>query len=274
MTTAPRVLITGASAGIGAALARAYARQGARVVLVARRADRLEALAAETGGIACVADVTRAGDMERAAVLARDRLGGLDIVIANAGYGVSGRIESLSPDDVQRQFATNVFGVVATCQACLPLLRASRGRLAIVGSVAGTLPIPGSSAYCMSKAALRPLAECLALELVGSGVSVTLITPGFVASELRSVGTGGVFHGDQPDPVPAFLVMPAERAAAQMLRAIRRRRREVVITWHARFLLLLWSWVPGLMRFSGRRLLPWLEGSARRPADPAGASRP
>ncbi len=258
-----RVLITGASSGIGAALARAYARQGARLVLVARRADRLEALAAGTGGIACVADVTRPEDLERAAALAQARLGGLDIVIANAGFAVAGRVEDLTVADVQRQFATNVLGVVATCRACLPLLRASRGRLAIVGSVAGTLPIPGSAAYCMSKAALRPLAECLGVELAGSGVSVTLITPGFVASELRSVGNGGVFHGDQPDPVPAVFVLSAERAAAQMVRAIRWRRREAVITWHGWFLLLLWRWAPWLVRAIERRLRPMLEGRRR-----------
>jgi short-subunit dehydrogenase len=244
-----RVFITGASSGIGAALARAYARQGARVVLMARRRERLEALAAETGGLVCVGDVTREAEVQQAVITAREQLGGLDIVIANAGMGIGGNVEALTPEDYRRQFATNVIGVVATLQACLPLLRASRGRIAIVGSVAGTLPIPGSSAYCMSKAALRPLAESLGMELSGSGVSVTLVTPGFVASEIRQVDNAGVVQSAQADPVPSWLVMPAEQAATIIMRAIRRRRREVVVTWHGHVVLWLWRWTPWLARW-------------------------
>src|SRR5690349_5319628 len=118
-------LITGASSGIGAALGRELARRGARPVLAGRRQDRLEALAQEiqeAGGqaLAVQCDVTRDGDLERAASRAREAFGGIDVVVANAGNGVTGTMESLTLEDVRRQFETNVFGVLRTVYAALP----------------------------------------------------------------------------------------------------------------------------------------------------------
>jgi NAD(P)-dependent dehydrogenase (short-subunit alcohol dehydrogenase family) len=113
------VMITGASSGIGAALAREFAERGARLVLVARRTERLVALASElrAGGsevLVCAGDVTRDGDLERATEQAQKTFGVLDVVVANAGFGVQGRLTRLSLDDVRRQFETNVFGVLRT----------------------------------------------------------------------------------------------------------------------------------------------------------------
>src|SRR5919109_1840625 len=149
------VLITGASSGIGAALAREFAHQGADLVLVARRSDRLTALAKEIEGegrraLALTADVTRDGDLERVAGQARAALGRLDVVVANAGFGVVGPVERLTLDDYRRQFETNVFGVLRTLHATVADLKAARGRLVIVGSVAGYVATPGSSPYSMS----------------------------------------------------------------------------------------------------------------------------
>jgi short-subunit dehydrogenase len=232
-------LITGASSGIGAALARELARQGAHVVLLARRADRLAALAREieaSGRRALVvtADVTVDGDVERAVASAQTAFGRLDVVIANAGFGVVGPVARLTLDDYRRQFETNVFGVLRTVQATLGALQGSRGRLAIVGSVSGYIATPGSSPYSMSKFAVRALAEALGHELAPTGVSVTLITPGFVESEIRRVDNAGVLRTEAGESVPAWLVMPAARAARQMVRAIARRRREVVVTGHGK----------------------------------------
>src|SRR6185436_16532555 len=125
------VLITGASSGIGAALARAFAREGANLVLAARRADRLAALAAEIEregrrALSVTCDVTRDGDLERAAAAARTAFGGIDVAVANAGFGVVGPVERLTLDDYHRQFETNVFGVLRTIHATLPDLRARR----------------------------------------------------------------------------------------------------------------------------------------------------
>ena len=251
------VLITGASSGIGAALAREFARQGADLALLARRHDRLLALGAEIErlgrrALALTADVTIDGDVERAVTTTLAAFGHLDVVVANAGFGVVGRVERLGLDDYRRQFETNVFGVLRTAKATLGALEASRGRLAIMGSVAGHVATPGSSPYSMSKFAVRALAEALGHEVAAGGVSVTLVSPGFVESELRRVDNAGVLHADVSESVPGWLVMPAERAARPIVRAIARRRREIVITGH------------GKLGVFVQRHAPWLVASALR----------
>jgi len=247
-------LITGASAGIGAALARELARDGADLVLTARREDRLRDLAREieaTGrhAIVVACDVTRDGDLERAVAAAVARYGRLDIAIANAGFGVVNRVEELSLDDYRRQMETNVFGVLRTLYASLPELRKTRGHFVVIGSVAGHVPTPVTSAYCMSKFAVRGFAESIHDELAAEGISVTLVSPGFVDSDIRRVDNHGAVHEGAPDPVPAWLRMPTDRAARTIVRAIRRRRREVVVTGHGKALVLLYRYAPWLLRF-------------------------
>ena len=204
------VFITGASSGIGAALSLEFAREGADVVLAARRRDRLESLAAEIGAIgrrAVVAecDVTREGDLERAAATGRAAFGKLDVVVANAGFGVTGLLERLSLDDYRRQLETNVFGMLRTVYATLPALRASRGTLVLMGSVSGYLATPGASPYAMSKFAVRALTEGLNLDVAGTAVRVSSVDPGFVETEFSVVRFGGdterarkVYEGFQP----------------------------------------------------------------------------
>jgi short-subunit dehydrogenase len=231
------VCVTGASAGIGEAVAREAARQGAKVVLVARRRDRIESIAAELGAnaaLAVVADVTRDGDLETAVERAHV-FGPIDALIANAGFGVAGKFEKLSLDDYRRQFETNVFGVIRSIHAALPDLRQTRGALGIVGSTNGYLSLPGWSAYCMSKHAVRSLAECLRLELARDGVSVTHLAPGFIESEFRRVDNHGSLDDSAGDPVPRWLVMPAKVAAKKILAAVAARSPECIITGHAKF---------------------------------------
>lgn len=247
-------LITGASAGIGAALARELARDGADLVLAARREDRLRHLAREieaTGrnAIVVVCDVTRDGDLERSVAAAVERYGRLDIAIANAGFGVAGPVVELRLDDFRRQLDTNVLGVLRTLYASLPELRKTRGQFVVVGSVAGHVPTPGTSAYSMSKFAVRGFAESIHQELAASGVAVTLVSPGFVDSDIRRVDNDGKVHESAPDPVPAWLRMPTDRAARTIVSAIRRRRREVVVTGHGKALVLLYRHAPWLLRF-------------------------
>jgi len=269
------VLITGASSGIGAALAREWAREGADLALAARRVDRLEELAAEcrTRGrraLVIPCDVTRDGDVERTVATAREALGRLDVVVANAGFGVVGNVERLTLADYRRQFETNVFGVLRTVYAALPELRTTRGRLVVMGSVSGHIAAPGSSAYSMSKFAVRALSNALGLELARSGVSVTLITPGFVVSEIHQVDNRGVWHPETGDIVPGWLRMPAETAARQIVRAAARRRREVVITAHGKAAVFLHRHVPWLVTSAMRRF--GIRGRSEPAGAPAGRS--
>ncbi len=246
------IFITGASAGIGASLARRAYRDGASLTLTARRLDRLSALVKEfdptgTRAIAVQADVTRDGDLEEARARAREAFGGIDIVIANAGFGVSGKLEDLTLDDYRRQFETNVFGVLRTVYATLPELTRSRGTLALLGSVATYASPPGSSAYNMSKAAIHALAATLRAELRPKGIGVVLLSPGFVESEIRVVDNEGHLREGASDPVPSWLVMPSDKAACQILDAIVRRERERVITVHGKIAASLGRHTPGLL---------------------------
>lgn len=247
----PIVLITGASSGIGRALALEHSRRGSPVALAARRIDRLQSICStieEAGGsaIALECDVTQDDSLSTAASSIQDHYGRLDIVYANAGFGVGGPLERLELDDYRRQLETNVFGALRTVIATREMLEASRGRLAIIGSALSWIALPGNSAYCMSKFAVRALAGSLWHELGQRGVSVTLVAPGFVESEIRKVDNQGQLRPEWKDKVPGWLRADADRVARIIIRAVRRRRREVIITGHARVAVQL------------ERHLPWL----------------
>jgi short-subunit dehydrogenase len=248
------VLITGASSGIGAGLAREFVRRGMRVALVARRLGQLETLAAElraAGGQATAhaGDVTVDGDMARVvvALAAQNIVPG--IVIANAGFGVVGRAQDLSMADFQRQLETNTFGVLRTFHETLACLRQTRGRFVVMGSVAGHISTPGGSPYAMSKFAVRAFAEALHGDLVPLGVGCTLISPGFVDSDIRRVDNRGGLHPHAKDPVPPWLRMKTEQAARIMVNGILRGKREVVVTFHAKAIIFMARHFPRLTRY-------------------------
>lgn len=252
------VFITGASSGIGAALARAFAREGARVAMAARNEDRLREVAAgieAEGGRALTlsCDVTDRARIDAAVAQTVETFGGIDVAVANAGFGVSGRFDSLTTDDFRRQFDTNVFGVIDTIYAVLPALKASRGRLGIVSSVLGLTGSPTTSAYCASKFALNGLAESLWYELAGDGVSVTCIMPGVVESNFRRVDRYGALHPDRPESAPSWIVVPADDAARAIVRALYRRKFDAVITGHGKAIAKIHQHFPRTVRFLAGR---------------------
>ncbi|HET9330342.1 MAG TPA: SDR family NAD(P)-dependent oxidoreductase [Steroidobacteraceae bacterium] len=254
------ILITGASSGIGEELAEQLAQRGALLTLAARRADVLTSLAERIAGashprpLVIECDVTRDGDVERAVSETVRHRGRLDIAFANAGFGVAGPFAKLSLADYRRQFETNVFGVLRTLYAALPEVTRTKGQLVITGSVAGWVAAPGVSAYAMSKFALRGLANSITPELARQGVAVTLLSPGFIESNIRRVDNRGKLHADAPEPLPPWLVVSRRVAVRQILRAIARRRREAIITGHGRMLVTLERLAPWVMRAIGRRM--------------------
>jgi short-subunit dehydrogenase len=253
------ILITGASSGIGAGLARAYARRGDRLALIARRLDLLEALATELRGLEAEVtvhqgDVTRDGDVLRVVEDLAAQGIGIDVVYANAGFGVAGNVQRLSIADYQRQFDTNVFGVLRTVKETVPALRKSRGRLVLVGSVAGHAASAGMSAYSMSKFAVRALAETLHGDLAPEGIGVTLVSPGFVDSDIRRTNNQGVVQVGAKDPIPAWLRVGTEQAAREIVRGVDRGKAEIVVTGHGKVIVFIARHFPGLLRWAGLRV--------------------
>ncbi len=235
------ILITGASSGIGKALAREFAERGASLVLMARRKDRIQELSKElqlkgTRAIALEGDVNQEADLQRVVSSAREVFGKIDVVIANAGFGVAGRLERLTVEDYRRQFETNFFGVLKTIYATLSDLKSSKGRLVIVGSVAGHVGLPESTPYASSKFAVRGLAEGLHFELKSSEIRVTLISPGFVDSEIRKVDNRGVYRPHAKEPIPEWIRVPTVKAAIEIVNAVGRGKREAIITGHGKLI--------------------------------------
>ncbi len=224
MNKPQRVVITGASSGLGKALAVEYARRGASLALVARRDDLLESLAAALP----VRAYTYAADVRSAAALAAagkdilSRLGTPDVVIANAG--VSAGTDTANPADnavFEEILSVNVTGVMLTFQLFVDALRAARrGSLVGIASVAGFRGLPGASAYSASKAAMISYLESLRLELRGSGVRVTTVCPGYIATPM----TAG-------NPYPMPFLLDAQRAATKIADAIARGSCFYVLPW-------------------------------------------
>ncbi|MGO8997611.1 MAG: SDR family NAD(P)-dependent oxidoreductase [Polyangiaceae bacterium] len=197
--TARTVLITGASSGLGEALAVEYGSRGAHVALLARREDELARVAArvqERGGRATTipVDVCDPDAVFAAVKRAEAELGGLDVVIANAGVGSSGHASRLQWADVARTVDVNVRGAMATLVAAIPIMLAQQhGHLVGVTSLAGKRALPESGAYSASKAALSTFLETLRLDLGPAGIQVTDVQPGFVATPINE-------HSKHPKP--------------------------------------------------------------------------
>jgi NADP-dependent 3-hydroxy acid dehydrogenase YdfG len=179
----PVFLITGASSGIGEATARRAAEAGYRLVLGARREEKLRALADELGGperaLAVRCDVTEWSDQEAIAAAALDAFGSIDVAFANAGFGAGRSFLASTPEHWRNMVLTNVYGAALTIRATMEALKASRGHLLLTGSVAGRRALPGSL-YSCTKWAVTAMGEAARLELDGTGVRVTLIEPGMV----------------------------------------------------------------------------------------------
>ena len=254
------VLITGASSGIGEELAWQLGQAGVQLTLAARRRELLEKLAqriaaaGKAGPLVVQCDVTQDGSLQKAVEESVRHWGKLDVAIANAGFGVVGALKKLSVEDYRRQFETNVFGVLRTIYAALPEIEKNKGNIAIVGSISGWTATPGASPYNMSKFAVRALANAITPELALSGVKVTLISPGFVTSDIRRVDNQGTFHEQAKDPIPSWLVMPTDMAVRQILGAIARGKREAIVTGHGKALVFLERFLPWIIRGAGRRM--------------------
>jgi short-subunit dehydrogenase len=183
------IIITGASSGIGEATARRLVKGGAKVVLAARRAEQLHALArqldpAGTSVLAVAGDVTNPAAREKLVATTLEKFGRIDGLVNNAGYGTRGPVEIVPVDTIRKNFETNLFSLIALTQLVLPHMRERRdGCIVNIGSVAGKIARPLSSIYDSTKHALEAITDGLRGELRPFGVRVTLIRPGFIITE-------------------------------------------------------------------------------------------
>jgi NAD(P)-dependent dehydrogenase (short-subunit alcohol dehydrogenase family) len=225
-----RALVTGGSSGIGAATARAFAARGALVAIGGRNAAAMQAVAADTAGVVIAGDLREPGCAERTISAAVDSLGGLDIVVSNAGIGWAGSFASMSESDIDAVLDVNLRAAAHLARAAIPSLTPGQSRLVFVGSIAGLVGVPGEAWYSATKAGLGCLAEALRTELRPAGIGVSLVSPGVVdtaffdrrkvpygrrhprlisATRIADVIADAVEHGRDDIVVPAWLSLPA-----------------------------------------------------------------
>ena len=249
-------LVTGASSGIGAATARAFAGAGLRVGLCARRKDRLEQLAAELtarGSEVTVhaVDVTDALAVRAIVDAVAARWGRLDVLVNHAGRGFSATLEQTSAEELRALMELNVVAVLGATQAALPIMRRQgSGHIINVSSIVGRRAVPYRAAYSATKFALGALSEALRVELTGTGIAVTIVYP------IRTAETE--FHEAEVRKVPWRPMGPvqsAERVARAILSCVRRPRPEVYPYWPVRILAVMSVVAPGLVDRGMRRVL-------------------
>jgi short-subunit dehydrogenase len=247
------MIITGASSGIGRALALQLAEQGAWLALAARDVDQLETAARDCrrySGRAIVVrtDVAEQGQCQNLVEQTVAEYGRLDTLINNAGISMWTKFEDLKDLRVlERIMQVNYLGSAYLTAYALPYLKQTQGRIVAVSSLAGKNGVPTRSGYAASKHALVGFFDSLRIELAGTGVTVTIIYPGFVTSEIRERAFGADGKPLGKSPVRESEVMSAEECAHLMLNAIARRKREEVMTWRGK----LGQWVkllaPGMV---------------------------
>jgi short-subunit dehydrogenase len=233
-------LITGASSGIGAAFARRLARDGYNLILVARRREKLEALAREleaAHGIRAevlVADLARISEIERVEARITELGSDLALLINNAGFGTNGQFHEVTPERHTDMINVHVTASVRLSRAAMPrMLACGQGGVINVASIAAFFPLPGNANYSASKAYLVTFCEALAKEIKGSGVKVQALCPGFTVTEFHDTPEYASFDRSQ---VPKTLWMSADEIVDDSLKALKRGRVVCIPGWKYRVL--------------------------------------
>ena len=217
------ILITGASSGLGTHFARIAAKAGAKVAVAARRLDRLEALAKETGGTAVAMDVEDEASIVAGFAAAEKALGPIDGVIANAGMNVRSAALDLKAEDFDRIMRVNLRGVFLTAREGARRMIAAgskesgRGRVLLIGSLGARKVLPGIAAYCTSKAGVVMLGKALAREWANQGINVNVLCPGYIATELNETWLASESGQKLVQGFPRRRVMRAEDLDATVL---------------------------------------------------------
>jgi short-subunit dehydrogenase len=250
-------VITGASMGIGEALAKLFVEEGASVVLSSREAGRAEAARARVGHtertLALACDVRNREEIDRLLSLTLHNFGRVDLWVNNAGYGLADSVAEMDMAACRELFDTNLFGAIYGMQVAIQAMRQQgSGAVINISSVAGHIPLPYSAAYSGTKFALNAMGKAARLELQGKGVNVITVCPGYVATNFAQ----NVVRGRKADrridsPIQGI---SADRVARAVLRAYLKNRREVVVPWRDRIFITLYQLCPALVEFGMMRL--------------------
>jgi len=257
MSGKPVLLITGASSGIGAAVARRFSQEGYRLVLAARRFDRLSALAEEIRGqggeaLPVAADLSQVGDIQRLVQSALEHTHQIDILFNNAGFGRLDWLEGLDPlSDVQAQIQVNLSGLIWMAQAVLPhMIERRSGHIINMASLAGWVAPPTYTVYAATKFGVRGFTEALRREVAPYGVHVSGIYPGAVDTEF---GTQARIRRKTGMTTPKRMRLTADEVAQAVLRLAQRPRRAVILPGYMRWVVALNALFPGLVDWAVRK---------------------
>lgn len=241
------VVVTGASSGIGEATARQFGREGAKVVLAARRVDKLEALANEIGGmgtgaevLVVQADLSKLEDIQSLIQKTLDKFGRIDVLVNNAGFGRLDWLEKLEPvKDIQGQFDVNVMGVIQTTRQALPVMIKQRsGHIIQMCSMAGLVGTPTYTIYSACKHAVHGFSEALRREVKPWGIDVSMVYPGGVTTEF---GSHAGINRKTKATTPKFMLLTADDVGRAVVSLVRRPRAMWIIPW-------LWSFTMWMNR--------------------------
>jgi len=244
-----RILITGASQGIGRALAFLAAQRGAKVLAAARSEELLRDLAAEVskaGGAieTVVADVTSPEDRQKMVDAAKQHFGGLDVLINNAGIGATGHLTEASPDRLRKIFEVNVFGLTETTRVFLPILKEGvTPAIVNISSIAGKRGIPGRSEYSASKFAVQGFSEALRAELYKDGIDVLIVNPGLTQTNFSK----NMLEQKARFQLDHMRGMTSEQVADATLRSLEKGKNEVTLTFKGKLLVFFSRFFPRLV---------------------------
>ncbi len=246
------IVITGASSGIGEAMAREYSKWGARVVLGARNEDKLwqivRAIRAEGGeAIYVVADVTKEEDCQRLVERAVEEFGGIDVLICNAGISMRAAFDDVEMAVLHRVMEVNFWGTVYCAKYALPYLQASKGSLVGISSVAGLHGLPGRTGYSASKFAMTGLLETIRIENLNKGLHVMIACPGFTATNVRysALTADGSAQGETPRAESKM--MTAAEVARIVAEGIAKRKRLCLMETEGRATYFIKKFAPRLL---------------------------
>ncbi len=247
------VLITGASSGIGRACALACGEKGARLVLAARTLENLQSVAAELAekGVEVItvrADVSQEKDCQSFVEQAVSQFGQIDVLINNAGISMRALFEDVDLEVLRKVMDVNFWGTVYCTKYALPYLLQTKGSVTGIISIAGYIGLPARTGYSASKYAVRGFLETLRVENLKTGLHVLVAAPGFTASNIRNVAldASGAKQGESPRDESNM--MSAEECAGHIIKAIEKRKRELVLTFvEGKFTVWLKKWFPRLL---------------------------